>query len=151
MKPGEKVYLSVLLTGENGVETTRRFEYDVPAGAEPGTLYFTVADASTSNLTDFRQVLTTNPHSPGQLITTVNNLHPNTKAYIRIWRADPAFQLEGADLPDPPASVALILTGSQSALSGITQTRNAKVGEMEVDGGDMVISGVKTVQVEIKE
>ena len=43
------------------------------------------------------------------------------------------------------------LTGSQSALSGITQTRNAKVGEMEVDGGDMVISGVKTVQVEIKE
>ena len=151
VKPGEKVHLSVLLTGENGVETTRRFEYDVPAGAEPGTLYFTVADASTSNLTDFRQVLTTNPHSPGQLITTVNNLHPNTKAYIRIWRADPAFQLEGADLPDPPASVALILTGSQSALSGITQTRNAKVGEMEVDGGDMVISGVKTVQVEIKE
>ncbi len=151
VRPGERVHLRVLLTGENGVETARRFDYDVPIGAEPGTLYFTVADANTTNLADFRQVLTTNPHSASQLISTVNNLHPNTKAYIRVWRADPAFQLEGADLPDPPASVALILAGTQSAHSGITQTRNAKIGEMEMDGGDMVISGVKTVQVEIKE
>jgi hypothetical protein len=47
--------------------------------------------------------------------------------------------------------VAMILTASQTSLASITQTRNAKIGEMELDGGDMVISGVKTVQVEIKE
>ena len=151
VRPGEKVRLNILLTGANGTETTRPLEYQVPIGAEPGTLYFTVADANTTNLTDFRQILTSTPHSPGQLIATVNSLHPNTKAYVRIWRADPAFQLEGSDLPDPPASVALILAGSQSSLAGITQTRNSKIGEMELDGGDMVISGVKTVQVEIKE
>ncbi len=148
---GEKVRLQVSLTGENGVETTRQLEYAVPIGAEPGTLYFTVADAGTANLTDFRQVLTSNPHSPAQLISTVNNLHPNTKAYVRVWRADPAFQLEGSDLSDPPASVALILSASQSAIAGIAQTRNSKIDQMELDGGDMVISGVKTVQVEIKE
>jgi hypothetical protein len=62
-----------------------------------------------------------------------------------------SFQLEGADLPDPPASVALILAGSQSSLAGITQTRNSKIAEMEIDAGDVVVSGVKTVQVEIKE
>ena len=151
VRAGEKVQLNVLLIGENGAETTRRMEYDVPIGAEPGILYFTVADANTTNLADFRQILTSNPHSPAQLITTVNNLHPNTKAFVRVWRADPAFQLEGADLPDPPASVAMILASSQSSLAGITQTRNSKIAEMEVDGGDMVISGVKTVQVEIKE
>jgi len=151
VRAGEKLRLNVLLTGENGVETARQFDYDVPIGAEPGTLYFTVADAGATNLADFRQVLTVNPRSPAQLITTVNNLHPNTKAYVRVWRADPAYQLEGVDLPDPPASVALILAGTQASHSGITQTRNAKLAEMEVDGGDMVISGVKTVQVEIKE
>jgi hypothetical protein len=123
----------------------------VPIGAEPGLLYFTVADANTANLADFRQVLATSPRSVGQLISTVNNLHPNTKAYVRVWRADPAFQLEGADLPDPPASVALILAGSQASLAGITQTRNSKVVGMEVDAGDMVVSGTKTIQVEIKE
>jgi hypothetical protein len=151
VRAGEKVRLNVLLTGENGAETTRRFEYQVPIGAEPGTLYFTVADANTTNFADFRQVLTNNPHTAEQLITTVNNLHPNTKAYVRVWRADPAFQLEGVDLPDPPASVALVLGRTQSAESGITQSRNAKIGEMEFDAGDMVITGVKTVQVEIKE
>jgi len=78
-------------------------------------------------------------------------MHPNTKAYIRVWRADPSFQLEGSDLPDPPASVAMILGASQSSVASITQTRNSKIGEMELDGGDMVLSGVKTVQVEIKE
>ncbi|MGB7720011.1 MAG: hypothetical protein WBL65_08925, partial [Bryobacteraceae bacterium] len=150
-RPGDKVLLNVVLAGENGAETARQVEYQVPIGAEPGPLYFTVADANTANLADFRQILTTSPRSAGQLIATLNNLHPNTKAYVRVWRADPAFQLEGADLPDPPASVALILAGSQSSLAGITQTRNSKVAAMEVDAGDMVVSGSKTIQVEIKE
>ena len=144
---GDTVRLNVSLVGENGAETTRQLDYKVPIGAEPGTLYFTVADANTSNVTDFRQVIGVTARTATQVITTVNNLHPNT----RVWRTDPAFQLEGVDLPDPPPSVALILAGSQSSLAGITQTRNSKIAEMEIDAGDVVVSGVKTVQVEIKE
>jgi hypothetical protein len=60
-RPGEKVLLNVVLAGENGAETTRQVEYQVPIGAEPGPLYFTVADANTANLADFRQVLTATP------------------------------------------------------------------------------------------
>jgi SpoIVB peptidase S55 len=148
---GEKVQLNVSLTGENGSETVRNLDYQVPIGAEPGMLYFTVADANTANIADFRQVLTATARTPGQLLSTVNNLHPNTKAYIRVWRADPAFQLEGADLPDPPASVSMILAGSQSSSAGITQTRNSKIAEMEIDVGDMAVTGSKTVQVEVRE
>jgi hypothetical protein len=151
VRAGEKLQLNVTFAGDNGAETVRQLTYDVPIGAEPGTLYFTVADANTSNLADFRQILSASPRTTGQLITTVNNLHPNTKAYVRVWRTDPAFQLAGSDLPDPPPSVALILTGSQSTLAGVTQVRNSKIADMEIDAGDMVISGAKTVQVEIKE
>lgn len=151
VRAGEKVQLIVSLTGENGADTVRRVAYQVPIGAEPGMLYFTVADANTANIADFRQVLTATARTPGQLVSIVNNLHPNTKAYIRVWRADPAFQLEGADLPDPPASVSLILAGSQSSSAGITQTRNSKIAEMEIDIGDMAVTGSKTVQVEVKE
>lgn len=151
VRAGDKLDLAVTLAGENGAETVRHLTYNVPIGAPAGTLYFTVADANTANISDFRPILTSSPRSPGQLISTVNNLHPNTKAYIRVWRTDPAFQLEGADMPDPPASVALILAGSQSSLAGVTQVRNSKIAEMEIDGGDMVISGVKTIQVEVKE
>jgi hypothetical protein len=145
------VRLTVSLVGENGAETSRQMDYKIPIGAEPGTLYFTVADANISNVSDFRQVVGATARTPSQLITTVNDLHPNTRAYIRVWRTDPAFQLEGADLPDPPPSAALILASSQSTLGGISQTRNSKLAEMEIDAGDVVISGVKTVQVEVKE
>ena len=151
VRAGEKLDLNVTLSGENGVEVDRRLTYEIPIGALAGTLYFTVADANTANISDFRQILTSNPHSASQLITTVNNLHPNTKAYVRVWRTDPAYQLEGSDLPSPPASIALILSGSQSSVAGLTQVRNSKIAEMELDGGDMVISGVKTIQVEVKE
>jgi hypothetical protein len=148
---GDKLTLNVTFAGENGLDTVRQVVYDVPIGAEPGTLYFTVADANTANISDFRAILTTTPRTMGQLVSTVNNLHPNTKAYVRVWRADPAFQLDGADFPDPPPSVALILGGSQSTVAGIQQIRNSKLADMEIDAGDMVVSGVKTVQVEIKE
>ncbi|MGA7234620.1 MAG: SpoIVB peptidase S55 domain-containing protein [Bryobacteraceae bacterium] len=148
---GDKLTLNVMLTGDDGDETTRKVDYQVPIGAPPGLIYFTVADASVANLTDFRQILQTSPRSPRQLIDTVNELHPNTKAYVRVWRADQAFQLEGSDLPAPPPSVALVLEGSAANLQGISSSRNSKIAGMEIDGGGAVISGVKTVQVEVKE
>jgi SpoIVB peptidase S55 len=148
---GDKLTLNVMLTGDDGAETTRKVDYQVPIGAPPGLLYFTVADASVANLTDFRQILQASPRSPRQLIDIVNELHPNTKAYVRVWRADQAFQLEGSDLPAPPPSVALVLEGSASNLQGIASSRNSKIAGMEIDGGGAVISGAKTVQVEVKE
>ncbi len=151
VRPGGKVRLNIVLAGENGADITRPVEYQVPIGAQAGTLFFTVADAATTNLADFRQILTASPRTVGQLIGTVNGLHTNNKAYVRVWRAEPAFQLEGADLPDPPASVALILGASQSSSGGIVQTRNSKIAGIEVDAGDAVVTGSKTIQVEVKE
>ncbi len=151
VRPGEKLRLDIVLAGDNGSETTRSVEYTVPIGAPPGPLYVTVSDANTANVNDFRQILSSTVHSPGELIDTVNNLHPNNKAYVRIWRADPAYQLEGADLPDPPASVALILNNSQANFAGITQVRNSKVAEMEIDAGGMFVSGDKTIVAEVEE
>jgi len=150
VRPGEAVRLRVSLAGDNGAEVARTVDYQVPAGAQAGPLYFTVSDAATANLNDFRSAITANPRNPGQLISTANNLHANNKAYVRVWRGDAAFQLEGADLPAPPASVALVLEGAQSNVAGITQVRNSKIASMEIDAGDMVISGVKTIQVEVK-
>jgi len=151
VRPGGKVELTTLLVGENGAELARTIEYQVPQGITPGPLYFTVADGQTTNLTEFRQIIGNQPKSISQLISTVNNLRANTKAYVRVWRPEPAYQLEGADFPDPPPSVAMILAGSQTAQGAISQTRNSKVAELEIGAGDSVISGSKTIQVEVKE
>ena len=151
VRPGEKVELTTLLIGENGTELARKIEYQVPLGIPPGPLCFTVADGMTTNLTEFRQVVGAQPKSISQLISTVNHLRANTKAYVRVWRPEPDFQLEGEDFPDPPPSVALILAGSQGALGSITQTRNSKLAELEIGAGDSVVNGSKTIQVEVKE
>jgi hypothetical protein len=147
VRPGEKVQLTAVLVGDNGAEVSRTVSYAVPIGAPAGLLYFTVADGNQANLSEFRQILASTPRSAEQLVTSVNKLRANTKAYVRVWRAEPNFQLDAEDFPDPPPSLALILGASQTAL----QTRNSKVAELEISAGDAVISGTKTVQVEVKE
>ena len=151
VRPGGKVELTTLLVGENGNELPRTIVYQVPQGLTPGPLYFTVADGNTTNIAEFRQIIGNQPKSIPQLLSIVNNLRANTKAYVRVWRPEPAFQLEGADFPDPPPSVAMILGGSPAGFGSISQTRNSKVAELEIAAGDRVISGSKTIQVEVKE
>jgi hypothetical protein len=150
VRAGEKVELSTVLAGENGAEVVRKAQYQVPAGITPGPLFFTVADGMTTNLTEFRQILSAQPKSTEQLIAIVNHLRANTKAYVRVWRPEPAFELAGADFPDPPPSAALILAGSQSTV-GLNQVRNSRLAEIEIGAGDCAISGSKTIQVEVKE
>jgi hypothetical protein len=70
---------------------------------------------------------------------------------VRVWRADPSFQLQGEDYPAPPPSLALIFARAQGGYGGLSQTLNSKLAELEIDGGGFMISGSKTIQVEIKE
>ena len=149
--PGEPIELTVGLAGENGSVLTRKVVYPAPVGLAPGPLYFTISDASTANLTDFRQSLGVSPKSARQLISNVNNLKVNTKAYVRVWRPDAAFELQGENYPAPPPSLAMLLTRAQSGYGGLTQTFNSKLAELEIDGGGAVVTGSKTIQVEIKE
>lgn len=146
VRPGDDVDLTAIFTGENGMEVTRSIRIPVPTGSAPGTLYFTVADGTQTSVADLRQTLNVTPRSPEQLIDTVRRLKGNTRAYVRMWRADADFQIGGDDLPGTPPSVSLIL----AATPGIAQTRNSQVKEFEIDPGDLLVTGSKTVQVEVK-
>ena len=97
--------------------------YRVPVGAPAGTLNFTVSDGSLSNALDYQQMAAEPPQSPTQLVSFLNNLRPNTNAYVRVWRTDPAFQVQGQDLPDPPPSVGLILAKSASGAGRVGAAR----------------------------
>jgi len=148
--PGEPLDLTVTFTGENGVEVQKNVTYSVPVGAPAGTLNFTASDASYSNTLDYQQLLATVPKSPTQVISFLNNLRSNTNAYVRVWRTDPAYLVQGQDLPDPPPSLGLILAKAQTA-QGMLFARGSKIDELLIPSGDMVVTGSKTVQVEVKE
>ncbi len=151
VRPGESFDITVLLAGENGAEFTRKVTYRVPVGAPVGALQITAADANTMNITEFRGMLTTAPKSPGQLVSFINSLRVNSKAYIRVWRAEAAYDIQGETLPDPPPSAAMILARMQPSLSSGQAASNSKVAEFHIAAGDMVVAGSKTVQVEVKE
>ena len=146
VRPGETLEIETLLTGENGMELKRSVHYKIPIGAVAGTLYFTVADSSQTNMLELRQAVTTPARSAQQLIDVANRLRPNDKAYVRVWRAEPVYSAGGEDFPNAPPSASLILAGGMPTLN-----RNAKVAEFELDGSGMAVSGSKTVQVEVKE
>ncbi len=55
--PGDMIELNVTLTGENGVEMQKDVRYTVPIGAPAGTLNFTVADGTYSNILDYQQMV----------------------------------------------------------------------------------------------
>ncbi len=148
--PGQPVDLTVTFTEDNGVETEKTVRYVVPTGAPYGTLNFTVSDATNSNLLDYQQLASTVLKSPTQVISFLNDLRPNTNAYVRVWRTDPAYQVQGEDLPGPPPSLGLILAKGQAA-QGTWFARGSKIGELPVDTGDAVVTGSKNVSVEVKE
>lgn len=146
-RPGDTVEVLATLDGQNGTEITKTLKFTIPFGTAPGTLFFTVADGTQTSLAELRQVLAATPHSPEQLLSTVNRLKPGDQAYVRVWRAEPAFEVQGEELTDPPPSLALVLGNMQS----LQQNRNSKIGEMTIPTGGLMVTGAKTVQLEVKE
>jgi hypothetical protein len=150
VRPGESFDISVLLAGDGSKEIIRQIRYEVPIGAPVGTLSITVADGPSTNATDGRVYSLVQPRPATQVIPLLNSLRGTTKGYVRLWRSDPTYTLEGQDLPDPPPSVGMILARLPGAQPAVPRT--ATVQEFTFDAGeDAVISGSKTVQVEIQE
>lgn len=145
VRPGESVEITALFLGESGVELARTVRYQVPVGAPAGPLYFTVTDGATANLAEFRQFLLTPPRSAEQLRNFLTKLHPGDRAYVRVWRASPTFQVQGENLPLLPPSMAAALQQSAS------QQANSLVASLRMDPAPYLFTGSKTIQVEVKE
>lgn len=152
VRPGEELDLTVVMAGQNGQDISRHLKYRVPVGTPAGTLNFTVADATSTNVIEFQSAVGMQQRSPQQVLSLLNGLRSNTKAYIRVWRAEPSYTVEGRDIPSPPPSLAMVLARAQTGSSNVVNTRGAKIAELEVPGAPgFVVTGTKTIQVEVKE
>ncbi len=137
VRPGDTVTVSALLGGENGVRVLRTVDYKVPIGAPAGPLNFTVSDANTLNFPEFGGMNAASAKTPEQLVSMLNQYRGSQAAYVRVWRAQPAFTLAatapGQEITDPPPSVMLVLADpSTSPVANTTQlqTRGSGVAEL---------------------
>jgi hypothetical protein len=158
VRPGDSVQLTALLEGENGIQVTRTATYQVPIGAPEGSLNFTISDANGLNFPEFAGLTQSSARTPEQLIDIINAFRPSGAAYLRIWRQQPSFTiagpLPGGELSDPPPSVMLVLAdpaASANSNAALTLTRGSEIAELTLPVAGFVVSGSKTVQVEVKE
>lgn len=158
VKPGASVQITALLEGENGFQITREATYQVPVGATAGPLNFTISDANTLNFPEFAGLSQSAAHNAAELVRMIDEFRSSDAAYIRVWRQEPAFTVGGpsprGELTDPPPSVMLILADpSDSATTNpaLTLARGSSVSELRIPFSGYVVSGAKTVQVDIKE
>jgi SpoIVB peptidase S55 len=150
VRPGETAELMVLLSGENGEEQTHTIPYAIPVGASAGTIHFTVSDAMTTNLLEYSHIVGQRMKNADQVVKLVNGLRNNAGAYVRVWRAEQSYRVQGSTLPAPPPSVSLILgRGRSRGSNGSTYT--AKLDEIPIRVQDAAVSGSKSTQVEVKE
>jgi hypothetical protein len=152
--PGDSIDINCVLGGEDGFQVRKTATYKVPIGAPVGRLLFTVSDANSLNFSELAGLSPASAHSARQLVGLLNQIRPNDKAYVRVWRQQPSFALPGADLTDPPPSAAIVLSRSSSAMSSggvLALSRGAQIAELPISLGDYAVTGSKTVQVEVKE
>lgn len=157
-RPGDSVEITAVLQGENGLELTRAATYHVPVGAPAGPLNFTISDANTLNFPDFAGMSPSSLRSPAELVRAINQFRSSDAAYVRVWRQEPAFTVAGpapgGELTDPPPSIMLILADPSSSVTtnpALTLTRGSGIAELTMPLAGYVMTGAKTVQVEVKE
>jgi hypothetical protein len=150
VEPGSEIEIHAVLLDAAGSETRREFRYTVPRGAPAGPLYFSVADASTLNMLDLPRLTSIVPRNPKQLVELTNSLRGNGSLYLRVWRQEPTYSIQGADLPAPPPSAALILDRSTDVKGGRNALQNASIAELRADLGNYVVAGSRTIRVEVK-
>ncbi|MBL8233898.1 MAG: hypothetical protein JNL98_35695 [Bryobacterales bacterium] len=148
VRPGEAIALSVVLSNE-GNRIVRTVSYRVPPSTPAGALNFSVSDGPATNLTELRNLVFVPPKSASQVQRLLGQLRPNTNAYVRVWRAENAYQSQGEDLPAPPPSVAQIFQRSQGQAALLNPS--SKLAELEIAVGGAMVSGNKTVTVDVKE
>src|SRR5579884_2755382 len=151
VRPGQTIDIAVTLYCPNGMEIAKKAKFHAPVGIPVGALQLTASDAMTTNLLDYGGAIGVTPKSPSQAVSLINDLRPNTKAYVRVWTTEPAYQVQGADIPDPPPSLGLILARTQTAPGTVAVARGSKLADIEIDVGPYVVTGSKSIQVEVRE
>lgn len=152
VQPGDTLPLTLTLLGADGVETRRTINLTIPAVLRRTNLTVTVSDALGVAFQRYARLIASPSISAREWIENINHLAQPNRLYLRVTRADSAYQVNGEELPSPPSSVAQLLNREQPpGLALINALRPALVYEQEVPFPGFSVSGTKSVQIEVKD
>jgi hypothetical protein len=152
VRPGESVRFSAALRGRDGKETVRSVDYRVPSGISPGELNITFSDANSLNFAEWQTIAGGGrPGDLAGLVRAINRLRRNDQLYVRLWRTGQAVHVNMEQLPEPPASVAGVLSLPNAAGGRNAHDLQSVIEELEIGGLGSVVEGGLSMKVTITE
>ena len=148
VKRGETIQLQAFARTEGGGEYVERFELQIPQDAPLGNLQVMVGDGAAVQATEPRAGFT--PKNISQLVRELNRMRKSDRLYVRLSRSDNGAVINNEEMPNLPPSV-LATLGSERTTGGYTLTRAFGIYEKELPPAEFVISGSKSLTVNVVE
>jgi SpoIVB peptidase S55 len=150
VRAGETVILSAFLRASNGGEHVEKIPLEIPQDVSGGTLQVTVADGSTLTAAENRSLRQSfTPRNLDQLIRAINNLRKNDRVYVRLQRPDPSVIIRGEEFSSLPPSFSNVITSDRSSSSSLSTMRSSNLFEYELPSTPYVISGQRSLSIEV--
>jgi SpoIVB peptidase S55 len=146
VRPGEKIEIQAFARTEGGGEYVERIPVEIPKDAPIGQLQIIVGDGGSIQALEPRSGFT--PKSLDNLVRELNKIRKSDRLYVRLARAESGAMVKNEEMPSLPPSV-LATLGSDRAIGGYSLTRSATILEKEIAPADFVISGQKTLTVNV--
>ena len=150
VKAGEFYEMEVTCRKANGEAIRETYPVKIPENISPGALTLLVADGTTIMSMDDREekdILV--PRDLTQLIKYINNLRKNDHMYLRFYRQQSGAVIKGEGLPGLPPSILSILKSERKA-GAMSPIRRATLMEYELPTTEYVVSGAKSLNLEVK-
>lgn len=148
IKRGDKLTVHAFARTEGGGEYVERIEVQIPADAPLGQLQLMVGDGGAVQASEPRSGFV--PKTIDQLVRELNRIRKADRLYVRLSRADNGAVINNEELPNLPPSV-LATLGSERTTGGYVVTRSVTVLEKELAPAEFVLSGSKSLTVNVVE
>jgi SpoIVB peptidase S55 len=146
VRRGETVQIQAFARTDDGDEFVERTEIEIPEDAPLGPLQIVVSDGRALQSAESRTGFT--PKSLDQLVREMNRIRKYDRLYVRLARAESGAVIKNEEMPGLPPSV-LATLGSERTAGGYTLTRSSTILEKELPPADFVISGQRTLTVNV--
>ncbi|MDX2029514.1 MAG: hypothetical protein SF339_02525 [Blastocatellia bacterium] len=146
VRRGEKIEIQAFARTDGGAEYVERIPIEIPQDAPIGPLQIIVGDGGALQATEPRVGFT--PKSLDQLVRELNRIRKADRLYVRLARTENGAVIKNEELPSLPPSI-LATLGSDRTAGGYTLTRSASIYEKELPPAEFVLSGQRTLTVNV--
>lgn len=146
VRPGEKIEIQAFARTDSGGEYIERIPVEIPADAPLGQLQIVIGDGASIQALEPRTGIS--PKSLGQLVRELNKIRKADRLYVKLTRGEDGAIINNEELPSLPPSV-LATLGSDRTSGGYVKTSSATLLEKELPPAEFVISGQRTLTVNV--